>query len=88
MCQFTDIFPRRRCLLRHESTFFYADASLRQLALISTAMGIYGPHLCKGLIDAVWCDNVGSQTHSNSANMLYILYTKEDMLCLLLLVFV
>ena len=30
---------------------------------------------------AVWCDNVGSQTHYNSANMLYI-YTKEDMLCL------
>ena len=29
-------------------------------------------HFCKGLIDAVWCDNVGSQMHSNSANMLYI----------------
>ena len=39
------------------------------------------PTLCKGLIDAVWCDNVCSQTHSSSANMLY-LYTKEDMLCL------
>ena len=35
-------------------------------------MGIYGPHFFKGLIDTVWCDNVGSQTHSNSANMLYI----------------
>ena len=60
------------------------------LALINTAMGIYGPHFCKGLIDAVWCDNVGSQTHSNSANMLYSIqytYTKEDMLCLFLLVF-
>ena len=42
------------------------------LTLINTAMGTYGPHFCKGLIDAVWCDNVGSQMHSNSANMLYI----------------
>ena len=42
------------------------DAKI-SLTLINTAMGIYGPHFCKGLIY-----NVGSQTHSNSANMLYI----------------
>ena len=45
---------------------------IKLITLINTAMGLYGPHFCKGLIDAVWCDNVGSQTHSNSANMLYI----------------
>ena len=27
--------------------------------LINTAVGIYGPHFWQGLIDTVWCDNVG-----------------------------
>ena len=49
-----------------------ARGAIHSLPLINIAMGIYGPHFCKGLIDAVWCANVGSQTHSNSANMLYI----------------
>ena len=61
----------------------FEEISWHFLTLINTAMGIYGPNFCKGLIDSVWCDNVGSHTHSNSANMLYSTYTKEDMLSLL-----
>ena len=33
------------------------------LPLINTAMGIYGPHFCKGFIDAVWCDNFTMLVH-------------------------
>ena len=43
----------------------------QKVAPNNIALGIYGPYFWKYLIDTVWCDNVGTQMHSNSANMLH-----------------